>query len=106
MIAKTKVNEPLTTRTQIVPKEIRLALTDDEGRSYTGRFNGVRLVTDREGMEVYQTGNGNVVFFDTNTSMYGVLPFPEEDLRYTLCKDSYIKVMAALGIHPVIDLDV
>lgn len=104
LIAETKSTQ--TTRSRKATKEIRLALTNADGVSYEGRFEGIALALHVDWVEVYRTNAGNVVLYDTRTSTLSVVENPEEDLRGVLCNETYIEALAALGICATVDLDV
>ncbi|MGO9179164.1 MAG: hypothetical protein ACLQBX_06990 [Candidatus Limnocylindrales bacterium] len=99
-------NELSAAHTRQTTKEFRLRLTNEDGRTYYGRFDGVLLAEDGDHAEVYKTDAGNVLLYDPENCSYVVVEDPEEDLQEVLPSGAFIEVMAALGICATVDLDV
>jgi post-segregation antitoxin (ccd killing protein) len=84
-----------------------LSLEDEEGRNYTARITGTDIArNDDQDVDVYLTERENVVVHDGDKLRYWVLNDPENDLRGWLSPADYTDAMLALGITPVIDLDI
>lgn len=85
--------------------EYKLTLEDDEGRTYTGRITATRIAQDGD-IEVFLTGEENVVFYDGERLRYWVVQEPEDELRGVLNTEAYVDAMHALGQEVEVDLDV
>lgn len=104
-MSTTAINDDVATETTPEMPEVLLALVTSDGSNYTGRFHGIRLVTDGW-EEVFKTETGSVVVYDAGEGTFTVFEDPQEDLRDVLSEDAYVDVMTALGIEPVVELDV
>jgi len=88
-------------------KEIKLTdLIDDEGRFYTGRFNGSQITYGRK-FQVYISENDaletRIMVHDVSEQKIYYLD-GAADLEAYLDQDEYIEAMHALGEAPVVNI--
>ena len=86
--------------------EIKLALVDDEGRSYIGRIVGRVIAddSDRErGARVYIPDDERIIAYVEYDGKYWEYQ-DIEDLRNDLSAGAYLQACAALGVDAVVDL--
>jgi hypothetical protein len=83
--------------------EIRLDLEDGT----IGRFTGKKIAEGHD-VEVYLSEAGKVVVYESDKQRHHVVMVPEDDLASWLPHDpeEYAAAMRAVGLTPVIDLDV
>lgn len=90
-------------------REHQLDLVDDQGRPYTGRLHGARIVETDDGA-LFLTDDERVIFYsEPQAKVWELGNDPsrslEEELRDCLAdSDAYVTAAHALGIKPIVDL--
>jgi hypothetical protein len=86
------------------PETYELELDDDETGQYTGRITG-KLIAEDDDVAVYLTERERVIVYDGSLLRYhDITDDPEEGLS-GLRHAAYTDACRALGINPVVDLD-
>ena len=88
------------------PREFNLELEDDEGRGYTGRFEGELIAEDRE-IGVYLTADERVLIYEPRKAQLEVLEvLPSTDELRELLGDGdvYVEACHGLGLRPIVNL--
>ena len=99
--AVTSELERLDTMTKTLSdlKTFTLALENENGRAYTGRFQGAPIADN-----VYLLTDGRVLAYNENDASYAVLDDPESEVEHWVSGDALIDAMDALGLRAVVDL--